>query len=138
MTGNTPPPAEIERIAQLSDPVLRNLQITACYHELSAALVSRTGPSANWCTFATWASRQAGQSIRREDLRRKLQSVLHIDPQVQSIMILLSAIAREKGSVLPVDRLKATAIGHLVEQTIVRSGDAVARGNKKVFGEIGW
>ena len=33
--------------------------------DLSAAMHART---ADWCTFATWASRQAGNTIRGEDL----------------------------------------------------------------------
>lgn len=48
-----------------------------CYHELSAVLAGRTGPAANWCTFATWASRQAGQTIRKEDLARLLERRLN-------------------------------------------------------------
>src|SRR5512134_702818 len=67
---------DVERTSALSDPVLRNLQITQCYHELAHVLAERTGPKANWCTFATWASRQAGQTIRKEDLRRLLESSL--------------------------------------------------------------
>jgi len=61
---HVPASAEVDRIATLGDPVLRNLQITQCYHELASALAKRTGPHANWCTFATWASKQAGQTIR--------------------------------------------------------------------------
>ncbi len=70
-----PPPtvAEVERIAALPDPVIRNLQITQCYQELSVAMAQRTGLRANWCTFATWASKQAGQTIRKEDLARMLE-----------------------------------------------------------------
>jgi len=133
-----PTPADIERIAQIGHPVVRNLQITACYQDLSLALATRTGKTANWCTFATWASRQAGQSIRGEDLRRKLQAVLHIDTRMQSIVILLGALARERGTTISLEQVKATTIAHLIEQTTGRSGDAVARGNKKVFEEIGW
>ncbi len=48
----------------LQDAVVRNLQITQCYHELSAVLAGRIAGEANWCAFATWASRQAGQTIR--------------------------------------------------------------------------
>jgi hypothetical protein len=59
---------EIDRIARLGDPILRNLQITQCYSEISQALAGLTGFSANWCTFATWASKQAGETIREEDL----------------------------------------------------------------------
>ena len=51
----------------MAEPVVRNLRITQCYHALSAAVAERISPGANWCTFATWASRQAGQTIRGED-----------------------------------------------------------------------
>src|SRR4030067_665887 len=76
--SNHPSPAifEVERIAASDDPVIRNLQITQCYHELALAMSSRTGLAANWCTFATWASRQAGQTIRKEDLGRTLEASL--------------------------------------------------------------
>jgi hypothetical protein len=74
-----PAPAliEVEAIARRRDPVIRNLQITQCYHELSTAIATRLGLNANWCTFATWASKQAGQSIRKEDLARTLDMLLN-------------------------------------------------------------
>jgi len=65
--------AEIDRIVAITDPVIRNLQITQCYQELSAVLAQRISLGANWCTFATWASKQAGQTIRKEDLKRLLE-----------------------------------------------------------------
>jgi len=40
--------------------MVRNLRITQCYSALAGA--------ANWCSFATWVSKQAGQTIRGEDL----------------------------------------------------------------------
>jgi len=55
---------EVERVAAGDNPVLRNLEITECYADLSAAMRPRTGGAADWCTFATWASRQAGRTIR--------------------------------------------------------------------------
>ena len=64
-----PTTVDVDRIAALSEPVIRNLQITQCYHELAAAMAARVS-GANWCTFATWASRQAGQTIRQEDFAR--------------------------------------------------------------------
>src|SRR5262249_19104655 len=67
-----PSVSEVDEIAAAADPVLRNLRITLAYHDLSAALSARLGPGANWCTFATWASRQAGHTIRGEDLARKI------------------------------------------------------------------
>ena len=80
MTDTFPTVAEVDRIAALGDPAIRNLQITQCYYELSAALAERTGLSANWCTFATWASKQAGQAIRKEDLARTLENALDTAP----------------------------------------------------------
>jgi hypothetical protein len=59
---------EIDRIAQHGDAIVRNLEITQCYYEISQCVAARIGASANWCTFATWASKQAGQTIRQEDL----------------------------------------------------------------------
>jgi hypothetical protein len=55
--------AEVRQIAGLRDPVIRNLRITECYARLAAGVQSG---GANWCTFATWASKQAGQTIRKE------------------------------------------------------------------------
>src|SRR5512147_3027964 len=67
---------DVRRIDENSDPVIRNLQITQCYHELTAILAGCMGAEANWCTFATWASKQAGQTIRKEDLERLLERSL--------------------------------------------------------------
>jgi short-subunit dehydrogenase len=66
--------AEVQQIVSIGDPAIRNLRITQCYHELSSALTQWTGMTANWCTFATWASKQAGQTIRKEDLARLFES----------------------------------------------------------------
>ncbi len=77
---------EIDSIASLTDPVLRNLQITQCYCELSTAFAVRMGPVANWCTFATWASKQAGQTIRREDLQRTIEALLKNEPEIEAAL----------------------------------------------------
>jgi hypothetical protein len=138
MTHPVPAITEIDRIAGTGDPILRNLQITQCYHELSAVLAERTGPSANWCTFATWASKQAGQTIRKEDLARKLESVLNTAPAPTQAMEGVAASAQDIGA-----RRDAREIRALVwdawklEEAAARASDAVGRGNKKVFEEIG-
>ena len=55
---------DVTRIGQTSEAALRNLLITQCYHDLSHELASAVDHgSANWSTFATWASKTAGQSI---------------------------------------------------------------------------
>ena len=73
-TAAAPTVADVDRVATLTDPVVRNLQITQSYGELSRAFAALTGGGpANWCTFATWASKQAGQTIRKADLTRTFE-----------------------------------------------------------------
>jgi hypothetical protein len=96
--ARVPAIAEIDRIAASRDPILRNLQITHCYHELSMALAKRTGPSANWCTFATWASKQVGQTVRKEDLARTLESVLDTAPAPRQAVQEVAASAQDIGA----------------------------------------
>jgi hypothetical protein len=65
----TPVPTDLDAIAQLQDGALRNLLITQRYHDLSLALTETIGPgNVNWSTFATWASKTAGLSIRNEEV----------------------------------------------------------------------
>jgi hypothetical protein len=149
----TPSTAEVERIAALQDPVLRNLQITQCYHELSEALSRRTGLSANWCTFATWASKQAGQSIRKEDLLRFLERQIRESTdaisaaqeaalQAQSLAVQPAAGGISEGGIQqpeisPEMAQAAVQQALRVPSIMDRVSDAVGRGNRKVFEEIG-
>lgn len=130
--------AEVERVTALENPAVRNLQITQSYHELSAAMVKRTGPCANWCTFATWASKQAGQTIRREDVTQALEANFMETPIIEQAIaeieeiIRLKGVKQKKGSVRQIvwEALDPTA-------AMERASAAVARGNQKVYAEIG-
>lgn len=133
-----PSVAEVERIAVLPDPVPRNFQITRCYHQLSLAMTVRTGFSANWCTFATWASKQAGQTIRKEDLGQALDDILQRLRVARPVMPEVADAARNLGS----NRTPAEIQESVAEvlnplAALERSSKAVARGNQKVFEEIG-
>lgn len=140
-TGAAPTVDDVRRIAAVSDPVVRNLQITQAYHELSAALARLTGAGANWCTLATWASRQAGQSIRREDLLAAFKRLLVDAPEIRERAdALLHA-----GRAINGEQQLESFIGALdvlwdavnPAAAFQRTSDAVARGNLKVFAEIG-
>jgi hypothetical protein len=123
--------AEVEQIAAMTDPVIRNLRITECYSRLAAAMPPG---GSNWCTFATWASRQAGRTIRGEDLLYRLQGELRRDAEllhpIQSFWrwLLRRGLLRED-----------TWFGrlHTPFDAFELASDAVARGNLKVFAEIG-
>lgn len=133
-------PAEVRRIAALENPVLRNLEITYAYSRLAASLNTRgERGAANWCTFATWASRQAGATIRGEDTIDLLQDRLLRD---RSLLHPFASFGRwllrrglfDRGSRL--GRLMSRL--HTPFDAVELASDAVARGNRKVFEEIGY
>jgi hypothetical protein len=129
--------ADIRRIALINNPVLRNVLITQSYCELSQIIMSRTGTVANWCTFATWASKQAGQSIRKEDLLRTLEA--RVDIELLKEFQALVAIAMEMGIGSSIKiRLHALVKNRLFIRVVDRISEAVAKGNQKVFEEIGF
>jgi hypothetical protein len=129
---------EVRRIAAIANPVLRNLEITHCYWRLAGALAARSGEGANWCTYATWASKQAGRTIRGEDALGLLEHrlgksrwVLHPFATLGRRLLRRGLFHRET----PLGRL--TAELHTPFDAFERASDAVARGNLKVFEEIG-
>ena len=133
-----PTVAEIDRITAMSDLVLRNLLITQSYHLLSAALARSLGSCANWCTHAKWASKQAGQTIRREDFVRVLEQQLAAAPGLSRALGDVVAAALPFGArVDPLGLRAAVEKALLGGSPLERAGDAVSRGNHKVFAEIG-
>jgi hypothetical protein len=130
--------SEVAAICAMRDRVIRNLRITECYHRLSLAMAARTGACANWCTFATWASRQAGSTIRGEDLLARLSghsrqgwALAHPVRSLWRMMLRQGMFNAD------------TALGRLVRavhtpfDAFERASEAVAEGNLKVFEEIG-
>jgi hypothetical protein len=135
--SQTPSISDIDRIAALDDATLRNLRITQCYHVLSSVLIERVGPSANWCTFATWASKQAGESIRKEDMLRTFESIFGNDPMIAQAIDGVAACAQELGAKYGAEKIRGTIWEILNPAAAIdRVSDAVGRGNRKVFEEI--
>lgn len=131
-----PTTTDVETIAAGTEPVLRNLRITQSYHELAQATAALTGSGANWCAFATWASRQAGLTIRGEDLQRTADDILGSPLVREGLERVLVHAAKHT-------RLDVSGLRDLVHRTIDpaavmrKASDAVARGNLKVYAEIG-
>jgi hypothetical protein len=138
-TRSAPDLDEVARICAIGNRVIRNLEITECYVRLSAAMAQRTGqPAANWCTFATWASRQAGRTIRGEDLLDTLKRHLGRKGRMLRPFRSIGRYLLRKGLFEPETRLgAAVAAIHTPFDSLERASDAVARGNLKVFEEIG-
>ncbi len=138
LMSQTPSVADVEAIGDCPSHVLRNLRITQAYHELTTAAASVLGPGANWCTFATWASKQAGQTIRGEDLGRKIEDAFATSRAVHVVTAGIRDLQRAAGQTI-----EATTVLRAIRDacapllSVGRVADAVARGNKKVFDEIG-
>jgi hypothetical protein len=130
---------EVRRIGAIASPALRNLEITYAYSRLAAATAERTGPGANWCTFATWASRQAGRTIRGEDLEEQIEARLAGSAELLHPLVSLWRWLLRRGLLNPRSRL-GRIVGrlHTPFDALELASDAVARGNKKVFDEIGF
>lgn len=134
---SVPTVSDVDAIAAIGDPVVRNLRITQCYHELSDAVATRVSPGANWCTFATWASRQAGQTIRGEDFTQAANDILGSPEIAELIAGIVRLSAHDIGATTTHPLF--TTIRRILdpEAALRRAADAVAAGNRKVFVEIG-
>jgi hypothetical protein len=122
-------PAELDQIAALGDPVLRNYMISQRYHDLSVVLARTVaGPNANWCTFATWASKTAGDSIRDEEVPHFVLDLLRADQQLHALLERWLDRSREPAH--------AGGLLAVVRDTLARVSSQVAAGNRKVFAEL--
>jgi hypothetical protein len=129
---------DVDRIAAMDDPVIRNLEITESYANLAIAMRARTGGAADWCTFATWASRQAGRTIRGEDLLNKVDQILGRRSWIVAPLASLSRFLLRKGLFQPDTPLgRSVAAIHTPFDAFECASTAVAGGNLKVFAEIG-
>jgi len=131
-------PQDVRQIVAIANPIIRNLEITYCYSRLAAAFAERSGEGANWCTYATWASRQAGRTIRGEDLLEHLERRLAGGRRLLHPMATLWRRLLRRGLFQRETRIgRLTAALHTPFDAFECASDAVARGNLKVFEEIG-
>ena len=67
----------IQSIVESENLVIRNLQVTQGYYRLSQGMKRcMSGTNVNWCSFATHASKTAGQALRHESMPRFLRSAM--------------------------------------------------------------
>ena len=129
----------MRRIVAITNPVIRNLEITECYSRLAAAFAARSGEGANWCTYATWASRQAGRIDSRRGPARAPRAQARA--RAAGCCIRSATLWRRllrRGLFQQETRIgRLTAELHTPFDAFERASDAVARGNLKVFEEIG-
>lgn len=135
---STPTVEDTIRIANINNAVIRNLNITQGYYELSQAMLKYTDGNPNWCIYAVWASKQAGQSIRKEDLSRTFEQLFNRSPE---ITLIVNTLAQHSDVIKNLPEVKAVSefVLKIINPDAVfeHSANAVAEGNKKVFSEIG-
>jgi hypothetical protein len=124
--------AEIERITREPNASLRNLLITQKYHELAAAIAAVIGNgNANWSSFATWASKTAGQSIRGEEVPEEVARALRDEAEIEPLLAAFTKPFPLLGW------LKLNFDVFDVARAVVKEvSDQIAAGNLKVFAEL--
>lgn len=118
-----------------TEPILRNLKITQAYFDLSQAIAQRLGDAnANWCNFATWASKTAGRFIRMEDLNVHLHNLLHTHDDYNEWLGLI----QDKFKDIEIDyAFDHSRVHHAAHNVITEISAEIAAGNLKVFSELG-
>lgn len=131
----TPTAQEVEEIACMLDPVIRNLRITQAYHALTVALTDLFGvENVSWCAHATWASKTAGSFIREELLTSFLEDLLaRAGARLRGGS---SAQAKRFGWVLSPASLERT-LTRTVEKVTEAVAHHIGTGNHMVFAELG-
>ena len=132
--GTYPTTADVAQISAMTDPVERNLAITQGYHDLSDAMGTLVGKeNANWATFGTWASKQAGASIRQEDMPKVFVDALKAGGVMGEAMSKVDDALRKLG--LPT--LPLGDIAKAGSDALNNVSKAIADGNQLVFQEVG-
>ncbi|HEY6461289.1 MAG TPA: hypothetical protein VIY73_14085, partial [Polyangiaceae bacterium] len=115
--------------------MLRNLYITQRYHDLSRALTETLGgPDVNWSTFATWASKTAGQSIRNEEVPPFVVDL--VNDAADDAAPHLGSIESLARTFLPEASIGASFLLAPIRETLATVSGSIAEGNKKVFEEL--
>lgn len=137
MLAATPAPSRQEVAAIIgldTEPALRNLRITQCYHDLSKSMASVIGDSnVNWCTFASWASKTAGRFVRGELVgifRDALQSDRQLAEKLDRINRLIRGVDASS-------RLSQLFIFEALKAPVLEVGRFITAGNLAVFAELG-
>jgi hypothetical protein len=128
-------PTDIAKISGMKEPVLRNLYITQRYHDLSQALSGVIGgPDVNWSTFATWASKTAGQSIRNEEVPPFVSEL--VSDSEDDVMHPFGKIESAIQAVVPTTGFHASFLLGPIEETLRTVSASIGEGNLKVFAEL--
>ncbi|AUX45936.1 hypothetical protein SOCE26_074380 [Sorangium cellulosum] len=129
-----PTSPEMEAIAAIKDPALRNLQITLAYHDITLAMADMLGKKdLTWCAFGAWASKTAGIFIRNEEAPAFVRTFLEDTRRVLSDSHLLAPLRAAFGSDVSLEPLLTVVARRALDSVAAEIG----QGNLMVFQEIG-
>jgi hypothetical protein len=120
-------PADVRSVVALgTEPVLRNLLITQGYHDVSVAILGRTGGGdMNWCTLGNWASKTAGTFIRDDEVPSIFRKLLEGPPATEKI----EALRRHTD-------IKPPRLIEIARTILHDTSTYIMVGNKVVFEEL--
>lgn len=124
-------PDYVDAIAANPIPILRNLQITQSYHQITLdfrELVDRDNLC--WCGFATWASKQAGVFIRNEQVPEAFLELLGMDADGRPCP------HPWYWFLVPQRLLRHPRVLAYARMTVADTSDQIARGNLKVYAKL--
>jgi hypothetical protein len=126
---------QANRIVALdSQPVLRNLLITQCYHDLSREIARVLGAgNANWCTYATWASKTAGRFIRNDEVPALFRKLLEDSHGFRKGT---QRVSRGLFNFHPETPFADLDLFDVAEETVGEVSGQITAGNLKVFAEL--
>jgi len=128
--------ADVLSVAAEGDDVLRNLRITQTYHQLSGDIIGLIGErDANWCAFATWASRSVGDTMRLEFVPAFIDLTVGQLPFFDRVLV--GVDERARAARLSLVRPSNDGREHRLRDLLQYVCHQLADGNRLVFAQIG-
>ncbi|HSG18078.1 MAG TPA: hypothetical protein VLE70_17415 [Anaerolineae bacterium] len=123
----------IQSIVESENLIVRNLQVTQGYYRLSEGMKRcLSSRNVNWCSFATHASKTAGQALRHELMPRLLRSATIRKAGFENTFLFLNEGIGAK------DRPQLGNHDGRLAEALRRLSHLVSDGNIVVFRELAW
>ncbi len=127
----------VQAVVGIEDRVLRNYWVTQTYSDLAAALTGLLGAdTANWCTFATWASWTVGRNLRGEELPGWLHRRVVLPDGMMGIARAANDTVRHAYPEGIFHHLLPEHVGDVLRSHFGACATALSDGNTEVFAEI--
>jgi hypothetical protein len=124
---------DFERIVQQKNLLVRNLQITQGYYQVSQSLRKFVSSSnVNWFSFGTYASKTAGRAMRHENLPGPLKSALIRSAGYENTYIYLNKVLEDPALT------ETTPADNLLSQVLAEVSLLISEGNLLIFSELAW